>query len=100
MKKLFYLFVFLSVCPLIMDAQDIDFPFSQSGIENYESRVHIQRLLEHRMKHRKIEKWKTFPFIDILVFEDVSRDLSKDDILPEYIQMSEFKYPLKPNSFK
>ena len=44
MKELFYLFIFLSVCPLIMDAQDIDFPLSQSEIEKYESRVHIQRL--------------------------------------------------------
>lgn len=33
MKKLFYLFIFLPVCPLIMDAQDIDIPLSQSEIE-------------------------------------------------------------------
>lgn len=141
MKKLFYLFAFLSVCPLIMDAQDIDFPLSQSEIEKYENRVRIQRLPDvaithpdvykirtqkpvyspstkqitldvinvdapsaepeyHRMKHWKNGKWETFPFIDNLAFAGVGRDLSKGDTLPEYIRMSEFKYPLKPNKYQ
>lgn len=139
MKKLFYLF--LSFCPLIMNAQDIDFPLSQSEIEKYESRVCIQRLPDvaithpdaykirtqkpvypssvkqitldvinvdapsaepeyHSMKHWKKGKWETFPFIDILIFDGLGRDLSKGDTLPEYIRMSEFKYPLKPNKYQ
>lgn len=51
MKKLFYLFIFLSVFPLIMDAQDIDFPLSKSEIEKYENRVHIQRLPDVAITH-------------------------------------------------
>lgn len=141
MKKLFYLFILLSVYPLIMDAQDIDFPLSLSEIERYESRVHIQRLpdvaITHPdaykirtqkpvyspstkritldvinvdapsaepedrfMKHWKNGKWETFPFIDDIAFLGVGRDLSKGDTLPEYIHMSEFKYPLKPNKYQ
>lgn len=141
MKKLFYLFVFLSVWSLKLNAQDIDFPLSQAEIEKYESRVHIQRLPNvavthpdaykirtqqhvyspstkqitldvinvdapsaepeyHRMKHWINGKWETFPFIDNLVFAGVGRDLSKGDTLPEYIHMSEFKYPLKPNKYQ
>ena len=141
MKKLFYLFIFLSVYPLIMDAQDIDFPLSQSEIEKYENRVNLQRLPDvaithpdaykirtqkpvyspstkqitldvinvdapssepedHFMKHWKNGKWETFPFIDNLAFAGLGRDLSKGDTLPEYIHMSEFKYPLKPNKYQ
>lgn len=141
MKNLFYLFVFLSVWSLKLNAQDIDFPLSQSEIEKYESRVHIQRLPNvavthpdaykirtqqhvyspstkritldvinvdaptaepelHWMKHWKDGKWEEFPFIDDLAFAGVGKDLSKGDTLPEYIHMSEFKYPLKPNKYQ
>lgn len=54
----------------------------------------------HRMKHWKDGKWEEFPFIDNLAFAGVGRDLSKGDTLPEYISMSEFKYPLKPNKYQ
>lgn len=141
MKNLFYLFVFLSVWSLKLNAQDIDFPLSQTEIEKYESRVHIRRLPNvtvthpdaykirtqqpayspstkritldvinvdapaaepeyHWMKHWKDGKWEEFPFIDNLAFAGVGRDLSKGDTLPEYIHMSEFKYPLKPNKYQ
>lgn len=141
MKNLFYLFVFLSAWSLKLNAQDIDFPLSQTEIEKYESRVHIRRLPNvavthpdaykirtqqsvyspstkritldvinvdaptaeperHWMKYWKDGKWEKFPFIDLLVFDGVGRDLSKGDTLPEYIHMSEFKYPLKPNKYQ
>ena len=141
MKKLFYLFVLLSVCLLIMDAHDIDFPISQLEIEKYDSRVRIQRLPDvsvthpdaykirtqkpiyspltqkitldvinvdapsaesedHFMRHWKNGKWEIFPFIDDIAFVGVGRNLSKGDTLPEYISMSEFKYPLKPNKYQ
>lgn len=51
MKNLFYLFVFLSVWSLKLNAQDIDFPLSQAEIEKYESRVHIQRLPNVAVTH-------------------------------------------------
>lgn len=54
----------------------------------------------HWMKHWKDGKWEEFPFIDNLAFAGVGRDLSKGDTLPEYISMSEFKYPLKPNKYQ
>lgn len=54
----------------------------------------------HWMKHWKNGKWEEFPFIDNLVFIGAGRDLSKSDTLPEYIHMSEFKYPLKPNKYQ
>ena len=54
----------------------------------------------HWMKHWKDGKWETFPFIDNLAFAGVGRDLSKGDTLPEYIHMSEFKYPLKPDKYQ
>ncbi len=54
----------------------------------------------HWMKHWKDGKWEEFPFIDILVHAGVGRDLAKGDTLPEYIHMSEFKYPLKPNKYQ
>lgn len=141
MKNLFYLFVFLSVWSLKLNAQDIDYPLSQAEIEKYESRVHIRRLSNvavthpdaykirtqqsvyspstkritldvinvdaptaepeyYWMKHWKDGKWEEFPFIDNLIFAGVGRDLSKGDTLPEYIHMSEFKYPLKPNKYQ
>lgn len=52
------------------------------------------------MKHWKDGKWEGFPFIDNLAFAGVGRNLSKGDTLPEYIHMSEFKYPLKPNEYQ
>lgn len=141
MKNLFYLFAFLSVWSLKLNAQDIDYPLSQAEIEKYESRVHIRRLSNvavthpdaykirtqqsvyspstkritldvinvdaptaepeyYWMKHWKDGKWEEFPFIDNLIFAGVGRDLSKGDTLPEYIHMSEFKYPLKPNKYQ
>lgn len=141
MKNLIYLFVLLSVWSLNLNAQDIDFPLSQSEIEKYGSRVRIQRLAHvavthpdaykirtrqsayspltkkitldvinvdapaaepeyHWMKHWKDGKWEEFPFIDNLAFAGVGRDLSKGDTLPEYISISEFKYPLKPNKYQ
>lgn len=54
----------------------------------------------HRMKHWKGGKWVEFPFIDNLAWAGVGRDLAKGDTLPEYIHMSEFKYPLKPNKYQ
>lgn len=54
----------------------------------------------HWMDHWKDGKWTSFPFIDNLAFAGVGRDLSKGDTLPEYIHLTEFKYPLKPNKYK
>lgn len=54
----------------------------------------------HWVKYWKNGEWVDFPFIDNLVFAGVGRDLSKGDTLPEYIHMSEFKYPLKPNTYQ
>ncbi|WP_106831654.1 immunoglobulin-like domain-containing protein [Parabacteroides pacaensis] len=141
MKKLMYLLICLSALLSELKAQDIDFPLSQSEIEKYESRVHIQRLPDvpithpdaykiqtqqpvyspqtkkitldvinvdaptaepeyHWMKHWKDGKWVEFPFIDNLVWAGVGRDLAKGDTLPEYIHITEFKYPLKPNKYQ
>lgn len=141
MKKLMYLLVCLSALLPELKAQDIDFPLSQSEIEKYESRVHIQRLPDvpithpdaykiktqqsvyspqtkkitldvinvdaptaepeyHWMKHWKDGKWMEFPFIDNLAWAGVGRDLAKGDTLPEYIHITEFKYPLKPNKYQ
>lgn len=124
-----------------LQAQDIDFPLSQSEIEKYESRVRMQRLSDvdithadayriktqqpvyspetkriildiinvdgptaepeyHHLKQWKNGKWISFPFIDNLAFDGVGRNLSRGDTLPEYIHMSEFKYPLKPNKYQ
>ncbi len=135
------LFVLLSLWSLKLNAQDIDFPISQPDIEEYESRVRIQRLPNvvithtdaykirtqqsvyspstkritldvinvdaptaepeyHWIKYWENGKWKDFPFIDNLGFAGVGRELSKGDTLPEYIHMSEFKYPLKPNKYQ
>lgn len=52
----------------------------------------------HWMKYWRNKKWEDFPFIDNLAFAGVGRALAKGDTLPEYISMSEFKYPLKPNN--
>lgn len=52
----------------------------------------------HRMKHWKDGKWEDF--VDNLAFAGIGRDLSKGDTLYEYISMSEFKYPLKPNKYQ
>ena len=54
----------------------------------------------HWMEEWKDGKWITFPFIDNVAFAGVGRDLSKGDTLPEYINMSEFKNPLKPNKYR
>lgn len=54
----------------------------------------------HHLKQWKNGQWISFPFIDNLGFAGVGRDLSKGDTLPEYIHMSEFKYPLKPNKYQ
>lgn len=54
----------------------------------------------HWMKHWKDGKWEEFPFIDNLGFAGVGRNLSKGDTLPEYIHISEFKCPLKPNKYQ
>lgn len=54
----------------------------------------------HWMKHWEDGKWEEFPFIDNLGFAGVGRDLSKGDTLPEYVYMSEFKYPLKPDKYQ
>ena len=51
MKNLIYLSVLLSVWSLKLNAQNIDFPLSQSEIEKYESRVHIQRLPNVSVTH-------------------------------------------------
>ena len=59
MKKLFYLFVFLSVWSLKLNAQDIDFPLSQAEIEKYENRVHIQRLPDVAIRHPDAYKIRT-----------------------------------------
>lgn len=125
---------------LPLQAQDIDFPLSQSEIEKYESRVRIQRLPDvnitadayriktqqpvyspqtkrivvdvinvngptaelayHHLKQWENGQWVSFPFIDNLGFAGVGRNLSKGDTLPEYIHVSEFKYPLKPNKYQ
>ena len=141
MKNLFYLLVFWSVLSLKLNAQDIDFPLSQSDIEKYESRVRMQRFPDvaityadayriktqqpvyspqtkrivldvinvngpmaepeyHHLKQWKDGKWVNFPFMDHIVFSGVGRNLSKGDTLPEYIHMSAFKYPLKPNKYQ
>ena len=54
----------------------------------------------HHLKQWENGQWVSFPFIDNLGFAGVGRDLSKGDTLPEYIHMSEFKYPLKPNKYQ
>lgn len=54
----------------------------------------------HHLKQWKNGQWVSFPFIDNLIFAGVGRDLSQGDTLPEYIHMSEFKYPLKPNKYQ
>ena len=54
----------------------------------------------HWMKHWKDGKWEEFPFIDNLGFAGVGRNLSKGDTLPEYIHMSNFKHPLKPDKYQ
>ena len=124
-----------------LQAQNIDFPLSQSEIEKYESRIRMQRLPDvaithadayriktqqpvyspqtkrivvdvinangptaepeyHHLKQWENGQWVSFPFIDNLSFAGVGRDLSKGDTLPEYIHMSEFKYPLRPNKYQ
>lgn len=130
-----------SLLVISLQAQDIDFPLSQSEIEKYENRVRMQRLPDvaithadayqirteqsvyspqtkrivldvinvngptaepeyHHLKQWKNGKWIRFPFIDNLVFSGVGRELAKGDTLPEYIHMSAFKYPLKPNKYQ
>lgn len=59
MKNLIYLSVLLSVWSLNLNAQDIDFPLSQSEIEKYESRVHIQRLPNVSVTHPDAYKIRT-----------------------------------------
>ena len=54
----------------------------------------------HNLKQMVNGKWLGFPFIDNLGFAGVGRNLSKGDTLPEYIHVSEFKYPLKPNKYQ
>ena len=54
----------------------------------------------HRLEQWKQGKWVEFPFIDNLSFAGVGRDLVKGGILPDIINMSEFKNPLKPNKYK
>lgn len=61
MKNLIYLSVLLSVWSLKLNAQDIDFPLSQSEIEKYESRVHIQRLPNVSVTHPDAYKIRTQP---------------------------------------
>ena len=59
MKNLIYLSVLLSVWSLNLNAQDIDFPLSQSEIEKYESRVHIPRLPNVSVTHPDAYKIRT-----------------------------------------
>lgn len=57
-------------------------------------------LAYHHLKQWKNGQWVSFSFIDNLGFAGVGRNLSKGDTLPEYIHVSEFKYPLKPNKYQ
>lgn len=59
MKKLMYLLICLSALLPELKAQDIDFPLSQSEIEKYESRVHIQRLPDVPITHPDAYKIRT-----------------------------------------
>lgn len=59
MKQLIYIIVFISTLLPELNAQDIDFPLSQSEIEKYESRVRIQRLPNVPITHPDAYKIRT-----------------------------------------
>lgn len=94
MKKLIYLLVLLSIWMLKLNAQDIDFPLSQSEIEKYESRVRIQRFPNVAVTHPDAYKIHTRQSVYSRSTQKITLDVINVDAPtaePEYHWMKHWK---------
>lgn len=94
MKKLICFLPCLFVWWSHLKAQDIDFPLSQTEIEKYESRVHLQRLPDVPITHIDAYKIRTqqpvySPKIKKIVLEVINMDAPNAE--PEYHWMKHWK---------
>lgn len=94
MKNLVLLFILSFVGLPNLQAQDIDFPLSQSEIEEYESRVRIQRLPNVSITHPDAYKIRTRQSVYSPSTKQITLDVinvSAPNAEPEYHQLRHWK---------
>lgn len=94
MKNLVLLFILSFVGLPNLQAQDIDFPLSQSEIEEYESRVRIQRLPNVSITHPDAYKIRTRQSVYSPSTKQITLDVinvSVPNAEPEYHQLRHWK---------